>query len=236
MKTIHIAFLLASMTSVISGQTLSDQLKASEAASAKKLTPEIQVAFKKGIEAVREAEIVEGAKKVGDQAPDFTLKDAMGKSVTLSTELKKGPVVLTWYRGGWCPYCNIALAAMQGELPAMKKAGATLIALTPELPDKVLSTQEKHALKFPVLTDLNHHVAKEYGLLFQLTPEVEKIYGQFFDLAEFNGADAGTATLPLAATYIIGTDRKILWAFLHHDYHKRAEPKEIVKFLNSMKK
>jgi peroxiredoxin len=86
-------------------------------------------------------------------------------------------------------------------------------------------------LKFPVLTDLNHHVAKKYGLLFQLTPEVEKIYGQFFDLAEFNGADAGTATLPLAATYIIGKDGKILWAFLHHDYHKRAEPKDIVKFL-----
>lgn len=216
-------------------QTLREKLQAKEDAGSGRVTPEIKADFAKGIEAIKTAKIVEGAKQVGDVAPDFTLKNATGKEVSLVTELKKGPVVVTWYRGGWCPYCNIALAAMQEELPAIKKAGATLLALTPELPDKILTTAEKNKLEFEVLTDLNHKVAEKYGLIFKLTPEVEKAYGQFFDLAEYNGKEAGTDTLPLAATYIVGQDGKIAWAFLHHDYHLRAEPKEIVKFLQGMK-
>lgn len=227
--------LTIALTSAIQSETLREQLEAREAAGSTKVTPEIKKAFAKGIAAIKEAKIVEGAKQVGDQAPNFTLKNAAGKNVSLTTELKKGPVVLTWYRGGWCPYCNIAMAAMQQELPAIKKSGASLIALTPELPDKTLTTKEKNGLDFEVLTDLNHQAAKQYGLLFKLTPEVAKLYGQFFDLTKYNGADAGTDTLPLAATYIIGQDGKILWAFLHHDYHMRAEPKDIVQFLNKMK-
>jgi peroxiredoxin len=216
------------------GQTLREQLQAREDAGSGKVTPEVKEEFRKGIEAIKTAKIVEGAKQAGDLAPDFTLKNATGEEVSLAAELTKGPVVLTWYRGGWCPYCNIALAALQNELPAMKKAGATLLALTPELPDKALTTSEKNKLEFEVLTDLNHKVADQYGLLFKLTPEVEKLYGKFFDLSDYNGAEAGTDTLPLAATYIIGKDGKIAWAFLHHDYHMRAEPKDIVKFLEGM--
>lgn len=222
------------MATQVEAQTLSEQLKAREAAGSTKVNPEVKEAFGKGIEAIREAKVVEGAKQVGDQAPDFTLKNATGESVTLSEELKKGPVVLTWYRGGWCPYCNIAMAAMQKALPEIKGTGASLIALTPELPDKTLTTKEKNGLEFQVLTDLNHQAAEDYGLLFKLTPEVEALYGKFFVLEEYNGADAGTDTLPLAATYIIGQDGTILWAFLHHDYHMRAEPKDIVDFLKGM--
>ena len=124
----------------------------------------------------------------------------------------------------------------QGIAIKIKAAGASLLALTPELPDKALSTAEKNDLEFEVLTDLDHEVATEYGLLFKLTPEVERLYGQFFDLKTFNGEDAGTDQLPLAATYIIGEDGKILWAFLHHDYRKRAEPKDIVAFLKERRK
>ncbi|MGJ8725847.1 MAG: peroxiredoxin-like family protein [Roseibacillus sp.] len=217
------------------GQSLSEQLIARET-NGSKMGPEIKAKFAKGIASVKEAGIVESAKQVGDLAPDFTLTNATGKEVTLSDELKKGPVVLTWYRGGWCPYCNIAMAAMQDSLPEIQKAGATLIALTPELADKTLSTVEKNKLEFEVLTDLNHQVAQEYDLLFKLTPEVEKLYGEFFDLKKYNGADAGTDTLPLVATYIIGQDGKIVWSFLHHDYHKRAEPADIVAFLEKTKK
>ena len=215
-------------------QTLSEQLIERETNSSKS-TPEVKAKYAKGIASVKDAKIVEGAKQVGDIAPDFTLKNATGKEVTLSEELKKGPVVLTWYRGGWCPYCNIAMAAMQESLPEIMKAGASLIALTPELPDKTLTTIEKNKLEFEVLTDLNHQVAKDYDLLFKLTPEVEKLYGEKFNLEAYNGADAGTDTLPLVATYIIGQDGKIAWAFLHHDYHKRAEPSDIIAFLKEMK-
>ncbi|MDI1312218.1 peroxiredoxin-like family protein [Prosthecobacter sp.] len=234
MKIILPVYLTLAFASLVHSQTLREQLEAREAAGSKKVTPEVKEEFAKGIASIKVAQIVEGAKKVGDQAPDFTLKNAAGKSIRLASELKRGTVVLTWYRGGWCPYCNIAMAAMQKELPAIKKTGATLIAITPELPDKTLTTKEKNGLDFEVLTDLNHQAARQYGLLFKLTPGVEKLYGKFFDLKKYNGEDAGTDTLPLAATYIIGQDGKILWAFLHHDYHMRAEPKEIVQFLNNL--
>lgn len=215
--------------------TLRDKLIARENGGSKKVTPEIKKTFGEGIAAIKEAKTVENAKQVGDVAPGFSLKNATGKKVSLEDELAKGPVVLTWYRGGWCPYCNITMAAMQEVLPEIKASGASLIALTPELPDMTLNTKEKNGLEFEVLTDLNHKVAKDYGLLFKLTPEVERLYGKFFNLTEFNGEEAGTDTLPLAATYIIGQDGKILWSFLHHDYHFRAEPRDIVNFLEKLK-
>ena len=231
---IALATLLATPTPA-KADSLSDRLIARENQGSSRVTPEIKADFKKGIEAIDEAKVVDQAKQVGDKAPEFTLKNATGKEVTLSDKLTDGPVVLTWYRGGWCPYCNITLAALQEELPAIKATGATLLALTPELPDKALTTAEKNKLEFEVLTDLNHKVAIDYGLIFKLTPEVEKHYAKMFSLAEYNGADAGTDQLPLAATYIIGQDGTILWAFLHHDYHKRAEPKDIVDFLEKRK-
>ena len=160
MKTIFTLSLTLAFASIAHSQTLREELETRES-TASKMTKEVKVEFAKGILAVKEAKIVEGAKQVGDQAPDFTLKNATGKKINLVSELKKGPVVLTWYRGGWCPYCNITMRAMQKELSAIKKSGASLIALTPELPDKTLTTKEKNNLDFEVLTDLNHLVAKK---------------------------------------------------------------------------
>ena len=111
------------------------------------------------------------ALKQGDKVKDFTLKNAKGEEVNLSVLLKKGPVVLTWYRGGWCPYCNLALKQLQEELAQIKEQGAMLVALTPELPDHSLTTQEKNALEFEVLTDLHNEVARSYGLVFKLDPQ-----------------------------------------------------------------
>ncbi len=103
--------------------------------------------------------------KMGEAAPDFTLCNATGRKVTLSEMIKKGPVIITWYRGGWCPYCNLALAYMQRFLPQFLEAGAELIAITPEKPDASLTTKEKHDLEFEVLTDEQNRVAKLYGEL-----------------------------------------------------------------------
>ncbi|MGJ8672625.1 peroxiredoxin-like family protein [Rubritalea sp.] len=233
-STLLTLFLTSLMVSHSYSETLREQLAAREGAGSKKVNPEVKAEFAKGIEAVKDSNVVETAKQIGDKAPDFMLKNATGESVNLAAELKKGPVVLTWYRGGWCPYCNIAMAAMQKELPNIKKAGGSLIALTPELPDKTLTTKEKNELTFEVLTDLNNQVAEEYGLVFNLTPGVEKLYGNFFDLEKYNGTEAGTDKLPLAATYIVDQSGTIVWAFLHHDYHMRAEPKDIVDALNNL--
>lgn len=98
--------------------------------------------------------------------------NALGKPVSLRAELKRGPVILTWYSGGWCPYCNLALAYLQRYLSLFQEAGAELIAITPEKPDDTLSTKEKHALEFEVLTDETNSVAKLYGGVHKLNKEV----------------------------------------------------------------
>ncbi|MEM9081633.1 MAG: peroxiredoxin-like family protein [Verrucomicrobiota bacterium] len=224
------------LPATLSAETsLKEQLEARSQQAAQQIPAEIRTEFAKGIQAVEKAKITDQAKQIGDLAPNFTLKNHQGTEVSLANLLKDGPVLLTWYRGGWCPYCNIALAALQKELPAIKKAGATLVALTPELPDKSAATIEKGSLQFHVLTDLNHQIAKEYGLLFKLTPTVTELYKGFFDLHEYNGKEAGNDTLPLAATYIINTDRTITYAFLKADYRQRAEPSDLIKELQKLK-
>jgi len=233
MKTLTLFTLLS--LSAFAQETLEEKLKARSAESSKKVPEAVRAEFARGIEAVEKSGILKTVKKVGDPAPDFTLKNPVGEKTTLSEVLKKGPVVLTWYRGGWCPYCNIALAAYQEKLDEIEAAGATLVALTPELPDKSLTTSEKLKLDFPVLTDLNHGVAREYGLVFKLTPEVEKLYQDFFDLSSYNGKDAGDEELPLAATYIIDQAGKIRWSFVEANYRERAEPADVVAFLKTLK-
>ncbi|OYW73697.1 MAG: hypothetical protein B7Z37_20555 [Verrucomicrobia bacterium 12-59-8] len=221
-------------TAALAEDSLSEQLLAKQAEFATKAPAEVKTAYAAGIQAVADSGILKSAKQAGERAPDFTLRNAAGKEITLSTLLKQGPVVLTWYRGGWCPYCNLSLRALQQVLPELQAAGAQLVALTPELPDKSATTQEKNALQFQVLTDLNHGVAKEYGVAFKLTATVRDLYKQHFDLLEYNGAEASDDTLPLAATYIIDRDGTIRYAFLDADYRKRAEPAELAAFVKQL--
>lgn len=209
--------------------TLASQLDAKKDQFLAKAPQSKIEAYDRGIDDIRQNGLLEQALNVGDEAPDFALQNATGNTIQLSEMLKSGPVILTWYRGGWCPYCNITLHYLQEFLPRFREAGAQLVALTPELPDKSLSTKEKHALEFEVLTDLNQAVAREYGIVFKLIDEVAGLYKQSFDLAEYNGSDNNE--LPLAATYIVGTDGKIQYAFLDADYRNRAEPADILAAL-----
>ena len=185
--------------------------------------------YKEGIEAVEKSGILDKAMKVGDIAPNFVLNNALGKPVELYEYLKKGKVILTWYRGGWCPYCNLTLHQLQMELSNFKANGANLIALTPELPDKSLSTTEKHDLKFEVLSDVGNKIAKKYHIVFKLTDDVAESYNKSFGLNDYNGDESNE--LPLAATYIINEDGRIIYAFLDADYRNRAEPSELTKML-----
>lgn len=212
---------------------LQDTLDQKKANFELKASDEKKRIYGEGIASVKQSGIVESALQVGDKAIDFKLKNATGQTVQLYDELKKGPVILTWYRGGWCPYCNITLHYLQEELPNFKKEGASLIALTPETPDSSLSTIEKNELKFAVLSDLNNVVAKKYGIVFTLTPEVAEAYQSSFDLHAYNNSTSNE--LPMAATYIIDEDGIIQYAFLHEDYRNRAEPSEILKALKRMR-
>ncbi len=237
MRTLSLLLFL-SLTSALQGQSeapsLQEELDQKKEANRARATPGKLAAYDDGIQAIVSAKVVETARKVGDVAPDFTLNDSKGNPVTLSGELEKGPVVLTWYRGGWCPYCNVQLAAYQQILPQIEERGAQLIAVSPELPEKAQVTAEMGHLTFTVVSDLLLKVAAEYGLVFELTPEVEKLYASFFSMKEFNGEAASPRELPLAATYVIAPDGKIVYAFLHADYTKRAEPREILTALDGM--
>ncbi|MCR1025001.1 AhpC/TSA family protein [Cellulophaga baltica] len=185
--------------------------------------------YAEGIAAVVETNIVDNALQVGETAINFTLPNALGKKITLYDELENGPVILMWYRGGWCPYCNMQLHYMQEMLPEFKKLGASLIAITPETPDNSISTKEKNDLEFEVLSDLDNKVGYEYKVVFKLTEDVKEIYENGFELSKFNGNDKGE--LPLAATYIIGQNKVIQYAFLDADYRNRAEPQDLLEHL-----
>ena len=133
-------------------QSLKSVLEKKQLKFIEKASDETKKIYGEGIIQVKLSGITETAKQVGDVAPNFELKNAVGETVSLQSYLKKGPVVLTWYRGGWCPYCNLTLQYLQRELPNFKLNGANLIALTPELPDNSMNTVEKNKLEFEVLS------------------------------------------------------------------------------------
>ncbi|WP_282068115.1 peroxiredoxin-like family protein [Olleya namhaensis] len=199
---------------------------------ASKFTEEKKKIYADGIASVSDSGILDTALNVGDKALDFSLKNQLNQTVSLYDQLKDGPVVLTWYRGGWCPYCNITLHYLQDKLPEIKTEGATLLALTPELPENSLNTSEKNNLEFSILSDLENIVGKEHGVVYTLTDDVASIYNAGFGLNEKNG-DASNQ-LPLAATYVIDTNGIIQYAFLDADYTKRAEVSEIIAALKKL--
>lgn len=186
--------------------------------------------MRKAIEDLEATVILKHAVKTGDKFPDFTLPNAQGKTITLSEQLQKGKVVITFYRGGWCPYCNLELKAFQEVLPQIKEKGATLIAITPETPDNSLSTKEKNELDFEVLTSENNELARSLNLVFKLPEALAELYGKFgIDLLESQGNDANE--LPIAATYIIDQNGEVSYDFLSEDYKLRADPEVIVAAL-----
>ncbi len=170
------------------------------------------------------------ALKVGDTMVDFELPNINNENETLSGYLKQGPVVLSFYRGGWCPYCNMELRALQAILPQLKAKGASLIAVSPETPDNSLTTSEKNNLEFSVLSDIDNKVAKKIGLVFKMPEALKEVYASFnLDVKKHNGNDE--FELPMPATYVINLEGKITYAFVPEDYTERAEPSDILELL-----
>ncbi|HRK18670.1 MAG TPA: peroxiredoxin-like family protein [Hyphomicrobiaceae bacterium] len=179
------------------------------------------------VEELRRSGIEDGALKAGQKAPLFWLTDATGTGVALAELLHHGPVVATFYRGGWCPYCNIQLRAYQAILPDLERYGARLIAISPEMPDHSLSTAEKGALKFSVLSDPGNAVAKAFGLAYRLPDELQAALSSIGKgLPSMNGDDSWE--LPVPATYVIGADGIITLAHVDVDYRRRLEPEALV--------
>lgn len=172
---------------------------------------------------------------VGEKAPTFALPNAVGKTITLTELLKKGPVVINFYRGAWCPYCNLELRALQDALPLIQALGGSLVAISPNKPDKSLSSIEKHALTYEVLTDKQNNLARQYGLVFTMSENVRPLYKQIgFDIPEHNGDDSWE--LPFPATLVVNQDGMIVYRFVNADYTKRAEPATVIAVLQALQK
>lgn len=175
------------------------------------------------------------ALNVGAKMPAFSLPDEKGNMVSSDDLLKTGNLVVVFYRGAWCPYCNLYLRSLQKSLPDIEKNGGRLVAISVENPDTSLTVSQKNELSFKVLSDKNLDLARQFGIVYQLSPDTnEKYKGYGIDLVKQNGTE--TPDLPLSATYIVKQNGEISYAFLEPDYTKRAEPKEIIENLAKLNK
>lgn len=182
------------------------------------------------IKKLKETGIENSALKKGDKIPSFTLKNAVGKEVSSDDLLNKGRLVISFYRGAWCPYCNLELHALQNSHDEIKSLGAQLVSISPNIPDSSLSSVEKHSLKFEVLSDTGNKTANEFGLVFKLDAEIQEAYGVFgIDVPAHNDDDSWE--LPVPATYVVDKDGTIIDAFVSADYTKRMEPSDIINSL-----
>jgi peroxiredoxin len=195
---------------------------------------EVNAVMDRMVDDLRRSGIVEQAPASGAIAPGFTLPDARGGDVALHRLLARGPVVVAFYRGGWCPYCNLQLRAYQRALPDLHALGAELVAVSPQLPDASLSTAERNDLAFPVLSDVGNRVARAYGLVFALPDEVIAYYREHrkHDLTAANGP--GHWELPVPATIVIARDGRIVLADVDPDYTRRLEPAAILEALEDL--
>jgi peroxiredoxin len=195
-------------------------------------TPSVAL-MNRATDALRTPEILGQALQEGARAPNFRLPNAQGGSLELNELLRRGPVVLTFYRGQWCPYCTLELRAYQRLLPQLQALGASLVAVSPQTPDNSLSTVEKNELSYPVLSDVGLHVTRAYGLAFDLPPELVELYQRqlTIDLVRWNGEDRWS--LPIPATYLIGEDSRIVLAHVDPDYRERLEPQAVLARLHT---
>lgn len=225
-------------------KSVTEELKELSEKSKSDVPPKILEAGKKGTEELRASGILEKALNVGGKMPAFTLLDSFDKEVTSQKLLKQGHLIVVFYRGAWCPFCNIYLRGLQKRLPEFKKQKANLVAISVEPTNKSLAVAQKNNLNFTVLSDPNLNVARTFGIVYEM-PKVtnDAILEVGFDIAKYNKMEK--AELPLSATYVVSDEGEVVYAFLEPDYKKRADPNDILdtlkklnssKMRNSMKK
>jgi len=209
------------------------------------LPTDMNTLIEQGAGEISAMDIIERALQRGDQVPAFELADHSGANKSLDAYLENGPVVLTFYRGSWCPYCNLQLKAYSDRIAEITNSGATLIAVSPEKPGaldtlvsdgvaKELTDMVTTDIKFDVLFDENNSLAEKFGLQFTLPESHQQLLEAFnVDVKRLNGTN--TFTFPDPATYVIDTNGKISWAFIPNNYRKRAEVDDILAALNKLK-
>jgi peroxiredoxin len=170
----------------------------------------------------------------GDKAPRFTLNDPAGQAVSSAALLREGPLVVSFYRGVWCPYCNIDLQALEAALPALATCGAQLVAISPQTAPNSRRAARDNTLSFPILSDPGNAVAAAFGLRFTLPNYLRALYKDTFknDLAVVNGEPSWT--LPMPARFVIARDGTIAYAEVNPDYTTRPDPAELMPVVEGL--
>ncbi|REE88560.1 peroxiredoxin [Paenibacillus taihuensis] len=217
---------------MMNNQNLTEQLELATQQFKANSPIDAQVKLGQMIEGLQKSGLASG-KQTGEKAVDFKLTNALGRDVILYEELSKGPVVLVFYRGGWCPFCNMQLRAYQRILPEIQAIGAKLIAISPQKPDHSLSLQEKEKLEFQVVSDSNGLVTAKYNLLFDVPPGVRELMeGIPLDLAEYNNTSKWI--LPVPATFMIDESAIIRSSYVNPNFMQRQSPEEILRELKKL--
>ena len=209
--------------------SLQEQLEAITRRTPEQIRPRVETA----INEIQSAGDAVGL-QIGDIAPDFVLPDALGRPIALSAALERGAVVLTFYRGEWCPYCNLQLRSLQHALAGVRALNASLIAVSPQSPDHSLSLTEKHDLEFAVLSDVDQSVIRAYRVQFAVAGELRDLHLNVFHNDPRDKNADGSMNLPVPATFIIDRDGVIRARFVNADWRVRMETADIIAALRAL--
>jgi peroxiredoxin len=214
---------------------LAKELQAFRASLAGRISRDLAASFARAEAELQAAGAGQQAPREGDLAGDFTLPDEQGRPVRLYALLEQGPVVLVFYRGGWCPFCTISLRALQLVARRLRALGATLIAISPELPVHARTTSERNRLDFPLLHDAANRVADEWHLVHELHPDLRPTYARLgHAIPEMNGTSDWK--VPVPAGYVIAPDRRIVLAHVDPRIYVRMEPADAVTAVAALEK
>ncbi|RKR07981.1 peroxiredoxin [Maribacter vaceletii] len=214
--------------------TLTEQLKQVKDTVMMRMPESIIQTFKEAIEEINTNRLKEKALQIGDTITGFSLININGNTVKLEDVFNSEYLVLNFYRGGWCPYCNMELREYERLKDDFKNAGADIIGISAEVPTLASQTKDKNTLSFPVLTDKDAEFMKAIGIVFQLNEKAKKDYVGFgMDFTQIHGNE--NYELPVPAVYIIDKNRKVIFVHFEADYMTRIEPKEVLNFIKNNK-
>lgn len=209
-------------------RSLRDRLLEVRAGIAQYVRAENQQINERTVEWLRSSGFAERALKAGDIAPRFELADQSGRTVKSDDLLAQGPLIISFFRGRWCPFCVTELESWRDALPSVQQSGAGLVAISPQKVQHNAFTADQHKLGFPVLSDLGNEAGKQFGIVYRVPDEQEQLYRRsFVNLPHLNGDESWE--LPLAATFVIAQGGRIKAAFVGSDYRERHDPEEVLK-------
>jgi peroxiredoxin len=198
-------------------------------------SPDVRAAYDALVRDLAARDLTSNALKAGDSLPPFELPNVEGKFVSSADLAENGPVVVSFFRGGWCPYCTSALRALEGALPDIERFGATLIAITPDTGAALAAAKQANTLSYNVLSDVDFGVSLTFGLVFRVPDAIRELYiRRGIDLGARHGNSVGPWLLPIPATYVVHRGGIIRHSDLDVDFRRRMEPAEIVRILQTI--